>query len=148
MVSSILLCFVKKALLRKMAACKVDLKSAVPIALIFLTLLGIIIYLAVNQDEGYPLDYKQYFFVISCILPRLFTVVVYDVKETEAVNLRFGCQADTFMIRDGVCDEATNLEACNFDGGDCCLDNKDITLCKQCSCKLKSKARHFCLDFE
>ncbi len=73
----------------------------------------------------------------------LFIVVVYDVKETEGVNLRFGCQADTFMIRDGVCDEATNLEACNFDGGDCCLDNKDITLCKQCSCKLKSKARHF-----
>ena len=42
------------------------------------------------------------------------------------------------MLRDGVCDEATNIEACFFDGGDCCLDRskKDTTLCKTCTCKV------------
>ncbi len=36
------------------------------------------------------------------------------------------------MLRDGVCDEATNTEKCHWDGGDCCLDIslKDETLCQ------------------
>ncbi len=48
------------------------------------------------------------------------------------------CGAESFMIRDGVCDEKTNIEACLWDGGDCCLDNgkKDRTLCKDCICRV------------
>ncbi len=40
------------------------------------------------------------------------------------------------MIRDNVCDEATNIEECLFDGGDCCLPKgkKDTTLCRDCTC--------------
>ncbi len=42
------------------------------------------------------------------------------------------CGADSFMLRDGVCDELTNNETCHYDGGDCCLDRdqKDTTLCR------------------
>ncbi len=39
------------------------------------------------------------------------------------------------MINDGVCDEATNIERCLFDGNDCCQANKSREFCKVCSCK-------------
>ncbi len=46
------------------------------------------------------------------------------------------CGANSFMLRDGVCDELTNTERCLWDGGDCCLDRTKIdrTLCKTCIC--------------
>ena len=36
------------------------------------------------------------------------------------------------MLRDGVCDDATNNEKCHWDGGDCCADKsvKDDFFCK------------------
>ncbi len=40
------------------------------------------------------------------------------------------------MMRDGVCDEVSNIAKCLFDGGDCCLENKDRTLCRKCACML------------
>ncbi len=46
------------------------------------------------------------------------------------------CGADSFMLRDGVCDETANIEKCLFDGGDCCKENKDIGLCRNCTCIL------------
>ena len=47
-----------------------------------------------------------------------------------------GCGPDSFMIRDGVCDELTNTEQCLFDGGDCCLEKKIKELCRDCTCKV------------
>ncbi len=44
------------------------------------------------------------------------------------------CGADSFMIRDSVCDEKSNIAKCLYDGGDCCLENKDRTLCRKCIC--------------
>ncbi len=41
------------------------------------------------------------------------------------------------MIRDTVCDETTNVAKCLYDGGDCCRDNKDRTLCRKCDCILE-----------
>ncbi len=38
------------------------------------------------------------------------------------------------MLRDGVCDEATNVARCLYDGGDCCKENKDEGLCRDCKC--------------
>ncbi len=40
------------------------------------------------------------------------------------------------MIRDGICDELTNTEVCEYDGGDCCLDKnrKDTSMCETCTC--------------
>ncbi len=43
------------------------------------------------------------------------------------------------MMRDGVCDEATNIEACLFDGGDCCTENVAVWNCKRCDCMLIGK---------
>ncbi len=47
-----------------------------------------------------------------------------------------GCSADSFMLRDGVCDDSTNTAQCLYDGGDCCLENKAIHLCRDCVCRL------------
>ncbi len=44
------------------------------------------------------------------------------------------CGADSFMMRDGVCDEAANNARCLYDGGDCCKEFKDKTLCRDCEC--------------
>ena len=41
------------------------------------------------------------------------------------------------MLRDGVCDEATNTAICVYDGGDCCRQDKDTSMCKNCTCRLK-----------
>ncbi len=46
------------------------------------------------------------------------------------------CGSDSFMLRDGVCDEVTNIKACLFDGGDCCLEQKNEELCHNCMCKM------------
>ncbi len=41
------------------------------------------------------------------------------------------------MLRDSVCDDPSNIARCLYDGGDCCLENKDRTLCKYCTCILE-----------
>ena len=41
------------------------------------------------------------------------------------------------MLRDGVCDETSNNAKCLFDGGDCCKENKDRSLCLDCTCHLE-----------
>ncbi len=46
------------------------------------------------------------------------------------------CGADSFMMRDGVCDERANIARCLFDGGDCCLENKIKANCDYCPCML------------
>ena len=38
------------------------------------------------------------------------------------------------FIGDGFCDDETNDELCEFDGGDCCDINHDLTLCSECFC--------------
>ncbi len=40
------------------------------------------------------------------------------------------------MLKDGVCDELTNIKRCLFDGGDCCKSDKNEALCKVCTCKM------------
>ena len=35
---------------------------------------------------------------------------------------------------DGVCDDANNIEICQWDGGDCCGDNVITTNCSVCAC--------------
>ncbi len=51
------------------------------------------------------------------------------------------------MIRDGVCDEATNTKRCLFDGGDCCRQNKSVELCNICTCKLELDQDQLNLDY-
>ncbi len=40
------------------------------------------------------------------------------------------------MLRDGVCDDTSNNARCFYDGGDCCKENKDKALCRNCTCVL------------
>ena len=35
---------------------------------------------------------------------------------------------------DGYCDDATNDGRCDFDGGDCCLPDKNTKYCNFCMC--------------
>ena len=48
-------------------------------------------------------------------------------------------------IGDGFCDDGSNIEDCDYDGGDCCLDSTNDKiiegLCYQCTCHLDGK-RH------
>lgn len=37
-------------------------------------------------------------------------------------------------IGDGFCDDETNTEMCEYDGGDCCDGNSDMSYCIQCQC--------------
>ena len=39
-----------------------------------------------------------------------------------------------FWVGDGYYDDVTNNELCDFDGGDCCLENVLIDYCTECLC--------------
>ena len=39
------------------------------------------------------------------------------------------------MIGDGYCDDFTNNVKCDYDGGDCCGNNKNTNYCIDCECK-------------
>ena len=38
------------------------------------------------------------------------------------------------IVGNGICDDVTNNPNCNFDGGDCCSPNSDMTFCTFCLC--------------
>ncbi len=46
------------------------------------------------------------------------------------------CDEFAYQVGDGLCDDNVNIEMCQFDGGDCCLDKKLTPLCKNCTCKM------------
>jgi hypothetical protein len=47
------------------------------------------------------------------------------------------CEVSPRILGDGVCDDRANIEACEFDKGDCCLlDIKSKNFCKECLCKV------------
>ncbi len=71
----------------------------------------------------------------SCANVKHFYVEVVnsDIHTTRGLqggNIKI-CGANNFMLRDGVCDDATNTKVCHWDGGDCCLDKftKDTSYC-------------------
>ena len=40
------------------------------------------------------------------------------------------------LLADGYCDDIVNFEDCDFDGGDCCLENLiSLEFCEECQCK-------------
>ena len=42
--------------------------------------------------------------------------------------------ADLSWVGDGFCDDAVNIEICNYDGGDCCGVQVDTSYCQICEC--------------
>ncbi len=73
-----------------------------------------------------------------CLL-NVYCFSVGFTDKTDAVNggVQKGCGADSFMLRDGVCDEVTNTPRCLYDGGDCCREVKDTSMCMVCTCRLE-----------
>ena len=40
------------------------------------------------------------------------------------------------MVGNGVCEDETNNQDCNYDGGDCCVVNANTVSCSECVCHL------------
>ena len=43
------------------------------------------------------------------------------------------CERDIYLIGNGYCNDETNIEECNFDGGECC-GNANTDKCYNCTC--------------
>ena len=41
------------------------------------------------------------------------------------------------LVRNGFCNDETNIAACGYDGGDCCGHNVNVDHCSQCNCFYK-----------
>ena len=53
--------------------------------------------------------------------------------------LNLGKGGNTLWLSDGFCDDANNIEECNYDGGDCCGINVQKNFCVNCSCTGRCK---------
>ena len=49
---------------------------------------------------------------------------------------------------DGYCDDATNDGRCDFDGGDCCLPNKNTQYCLFCFCYAEKPESRWIIPLE
>ncbi len=48
-----------------------------------------------------------------------------------------GCPDDiSHWVGDGMCDDDTNIEECQYDGGDCCLETQSWSYCNECICHI------------
>ena len=50
-----------------------------------------------------------------------------------SVDIEIGCKFN-FLVGNGKCDDISNVDICNYDGGDCCLKNAIAGICCQCQC--------------
>lgn len=60
------------------------------------------------------------------------SIVVTSSLET-SVAIDIDCKFSHF-VGDGKCDDISNVETCNYDGGDCCRNNATAGTCCQCKC--------------
>ena len=61
--------------------------------------------------------------------------------------LNLGRGGKTLWIGDGFCDDANNIEECDYDGGDCCGINVQKNFCVNCTCTGRCKLTLFIGDF-
>ncbi len=45
------------------------------------------------------------------------------------------CKNNGQRIGDGICEDLVNTQECLYDGGDCCLEDKDLVFCQVCQCR-------------
>ena len=51
------------------------------------------------------------------------------------LSILIACEVSVIdWVGDGYCDDYTNIEGCNFDGGDCCGSNVNTDWCTECIC--------------
>ena len=53
--------------------------------------------------------------------------------------LNLGKGGNNLWLSDGFCDDANNIEECNYDGGDCCGINVQNNFCVNCTCTGRCK---------
>ena len=51
----------------------------------------------------------------------------------EQKSTKSACPKENY-VGDGYCDDATNIEECFYDGGDCCNKNSEYLFCNECVC--------------
>ena len=51
-----------------------------------------------------------------------------------------GISLMSVFVQDGYCDDENNIPECNFDGGDCCLEEVLTDYCSICACLGKKYA--------
>ena len=77
---------------------------------------------------------------------KYFYEVFLIVKYHMIPNLGKG--GNNLWLSDGFCDDANNIEECNYDGGDCCGINVQKNFCVNCTCTGKCKlVIHMSLSF-
>ncbi len=124
--------------------------KGVVFAIFFYLCLALVIYWSrQSQDVAGILT----FIVNTMVLDKMAAFVFFPdpTPKTAFSHGNTTCGGDSFMLRDGVCDEATNTRVCQFDGGDCCQQIKVRTLCKNCSCILfidQSKVEQQFIEFD
>ena len=77
------------------------------------------------------IHYSDDFFII------LFAVTTTAATTTTGVATTAYCDVSwtqKYWIGDGSCDDVTNKEECQWDGGDCCGDNVYTLYCEVCAC--------------
>ena len=68
--------------------------------------------------------------------------------ECNHLILNLGRGGKPLWIGDGFCDDANNIEDCNYDGGDCCGISVQKNFCVNCTCTGKCKlVIHMSLSF-
>ena len=55
------------------------------------------------------------------------------MEQTSKVSVNPGCPYPEY-VGDGFCDDATNKEICEYDGGDCCTIFVNVEHCRTCIC--------------
>ena len=48
---------------------------------------------------------------------------------------------ERLLLNNNVCDDIANTKECRFDGGDCCMENRDEIYCLNCDCIKEGESR-------
>ena len=68
----------------------------------------------------------------------------WDSANHQCVNKGECLNGSPQYIGDNFCDDNNNNENCNFDGGDCCLENVNTQYCSECQCMVSMAAMGQC----
>ena len=73
-------------------------------------------------------------FLAEYVIYKIIMLSVFLLSSHIFLKIFFAACVDPSRIGDGICDDATNNEVCEWDGGDCCGDNVNSHFCNVCRC--------------
>ena len=83
------------------------------------------------------IDYKKPILIItlySTILTIVACSIYYGIKSTQTQPKIELDETLQLLVGNGLCDDSTNTNSFDFDGGDCCIQPLVIGDCKLCKC--------------